>query len=182
MSKSYFALVFAGLSVLPAAAFAQSAGGPPSLTDQQRQAMHATFERYGAQEEQLRQQMRGEILSSLTSIHRRELATLIGELAIDPNPDLAGAAARIDRALLPSERQRILNAHQTFEAQRRQLHEQMRAELQSELPAARQGWDNGPHNGSAPQHRQLDAGTIVLMTLTPHPQMQMGWHDGPGPR
>jgi len=172
MNKSFFAIVLA-LSVLPVTALAQDTNAAPQLTDQQKQTIRATFERYRTQEEQLHQQMRYQILSALTPVHRRELASLIGELAIEPNPDVQAAAARIDRALLSSEQQRILAAHQAFETQRRQLHEQMRTELQSELPAGHPDW-HGPQNGSAAQRRQLDAGTIVLMSLTPHPQM--GWH------
>jgi len=175
MNKSFFALALA-LSVLPVTAQAQNTNSPPQLTDQQRQAVRATFERYRSQEEQLHQQMRYQILSALTPVHRRELASLIGELAIEPNPDLAAAATRIDRALLSYEQQRILAAHQAFETQRRQLHEQMRDELRSELPTGNPGW-HGSRSGSAPQQRhQLDAGTIVLIALTPHPQMGMGWH------
>ncbi len=132
------------------------------------QAVRATFERFGAQEEQLHQQMRYQILSALTPNHRRELGLLIGELAIAASPDLQDAATRIDRALSSSEQQRILAAHQAFQTQSRQLREQMRTELQSELPAGHPSWDRGPRNGSAPeQRRQLDAGTIVLMTLSP---------------
>jgi hypothetical protein len=119
--------------------------------------------------------MRYQILSALTPNHRRELGMLIGELAIEPNPDLQAAATRIDRALLSSEQQRILAAHQAFETQSRQLREQMRTELQSELPAGHPGWRNGQRNGSAPQQRQLDAGTIVLMTLTPHESRGADW-------
>lgn len=175
MNKSFFALALA-LSVLPVTALAQDANAPPQLTDQQKQAMRATFERYGAQEQQLREQMRYQVLSALTAVHRRELASLIGALAIEPNPDFQAVATRIDRALVSSERQQILTAHQTFETQTRQLHEQMRAELQSQLPAWHSSWNNGPRNAPARQPRQLDAGTIVLMTLTPHPPMGMGWH------
>jgi hypothetical protein len=177
MTKSFFIAI--ALSVLPVTALAQNAGGPPQLTDQQKQTMQATFQRYGAQEEQLHQQVRYQILSALSPVHRRELASLIGQLAIDPNPNLETAAANIDRALSGSERQRILAAHQSFETQSRQLHEQMRAELQNELPAGHPSWHGGSKNGSAPPQRQLDAGMIVLMTLTPHPQMHMGWHGGP---
>jgi hypothetical protein len=177
MNKGIIALVLAA-NILPIGALAQDSNTPPQLTDQQKQQVRATFERYGAQEETLHQQMRYQILSALTPVHRRELGSLIGELAIAPNPDLQDAAAKIDRALLSSERQRILSAHQTFEAQIRQLHEQMRSELQSELPAGHPAWGSGPHNGSAPRPA-LDAGTIVLMTLTPHFRMGMG-HGPPG--
>ncbi len=89
MNKSFFSLVLA-VSMLPATALAQNTNAPPALTDQQKQAMRATFERYGAQEQQLHQQMRYQILSALTPVHRRELASLIGSLAIDPNPDSTG--------------------------------------------------------------------------------------------
>ena len=180
MNKSFLSLVLA-VSMLPATALAQNTNAPPALTDQQKQAMRATFERYGAQEQQLHQQMRYQILSALTPVHRRELASLIGSLAIDPNPDLQAAATRIDRALSSSERQRILSAHQSFKTQSQALHQQMRTEMQSELPAGHPNWSNGSHNG--PEHqqqRQLDAGMIVLMTLTPHPSMGPGWHGGPG--
>ncbi len=175
MTRNLFSLALA-LSVLPIPALAQSSGAPPQLTDQQKQAMHATFARYGAQQEQLRQQMRYDVLSALTPAHRRELASLIGQLAIEPNPDLQDAAARIDRALSSYERQRIVAAQQSFEVQRRQLRAQMRSELQSELPARPNG-DKGPGSGPPRQHPQLSTGMIVLMTLTPHPPM--GEHGGP---
>lgn len=174
MKRNIFLLAFA-LGVLPVTGLAQSTNAQPQLTDQQKQAMRATFERYRAQEEQLHQQMRYQILATLTLVHRRELASLIGELAIEPDPNVQDAAARVDRALLSSERQRILSAHQAFETQSRQLHEQMRTELQSDLPA-HPGGDNGPRNGSAPRH-QFTAGMIVLMALTPRPRM--GGHGGP---
>ena len=49
-----FLLAFA-LGMLPITALAQSTNALPQLTDQQKQAMRATFERYRAQEEQLHQ-------------------------------------------------------------------------------------------------------------------------------
>lgn len=164
--------------MLPVTALAQNTNVPPPLTDQQKQAARATFERYGLQEEQVHQQMRYQVLSALTLAHRRELASLIGELSIEPDPDLPAAAERIDRALLSSERQRILAAHQSFVAQSRQLREQMRAELQSELPARPNG-ENGHRNWAPQQQRQLSAGTIVLMTLTPRLPMGADRHGGP---
>ncbi|HEY2474562.1 MAG TPA: hypothetical protein VGI19_07135 [Candidatus Cybelea sp.] len=177
MHRRLFAPAFA-LSVLPVTALAQNTNAPPPLTDQQKQAVQATFQRYRAQEEQLHQQLRYQVLSALTPAHRRELASLIGELSIEPNPDIQVAAERIDRALLSSEHQRILAAQQSFEAQSRQLHEQMRTELQSELPAHPNG-ENGRRGWAARMpRRQLSAGAIVLMTLTPHLPMEMGMRGG----
>ena len=85
----------------------------------------------------------------------------------------------MDAMLSPGERQRIVAAHASFAEQSRQLHEQMRTELQSEMPAGQPGFMNhGSQNGAMPEHRQLNAGMLVLMALTPHPPMlgMMGWH------
>lgn len=178
MMRSLFALVLT-LSVLPTAAFAQDASAPSKLTDQQKQTLHATFERYRAQEEQLHLQMRSQVLSVLTPLHRRELASFIGALAIEENPDMQAAAARLDRALSSYERARILAVQQSFQTQMHQVHEQMRAELQTELPARPSNWGGHP-NGMPPERQQrLDAGTIVLMTLTPHMSMRPDWRGGP---
>jgi hypothetical protein len=181
MNRSILALALA-LSVIPISALAQDTNAPSGPTDQQRQAMHQTFERFAQQEEQLHQQMRLQILSSLSSVHRRAVAATIGELAIAENPDQQSAAKRLDSILSPGEQQRILAAHEAFKAQSRQLHEQMRTELQSEMPAAHADMMNhGQQNGAMPQNRQLDAGTLVLMALSPHAMMGMmgmGWHGG----
>jgi hypothetical protein len=182
MNRSFFALALA-LGVLPVAAIAQDSNAPPSLTPDQRQAMHQTFERFAQQEEQLFQQLRWQILATLSPVHRRAVGATIGELAIAPNPDLQAAAKRLDQLLSGGEQQRILAAHEAFRTQSRQLHEQMRTELQQEMPAWHSGMTHGgPPDGSMPQHRQLDAGTLVLIALSPHPlmgMMGMGWH-GPG--
>jgi hypothetical protein len=174
MNRSFVALALA-LSVLPTAALAQDTGAPTTPTDQQRQAMHQTFERFAQQEEQLHQQMRWQILTTLSSVHRRAVAATIGELAIAANPDPQAAAKRLDQMLSPAEQQRILAAHEAFQQQSRQLHEQMRSELQSEMPAGHAPMNGRSQNGGM-AHRQLDAGTILLSALSPRPMMGMGWH------
>lgn len=175
MNRSILALVLA-LSVLPVTALAQDSNAPQQPTPDQRQAMHQTFEQFGQQMEQLHQQMRSQILSTLSSVQRREVATVIGELAIAPNPDFQAAAKRID-AVLPSGTQgRILASLATFRDQLRQLRDQMRTQLQSEMPAGHpdgvnHGWDNAPKSDFHP-----DAGTLLLTVLTPHPMGDMMMH------
>jgi hypothetical protein len=190
MNRSLLALALA-FGVIPISAIAQDAGATPAPTDQQRQAMHQTFERFAQQEEQLHQQLRSQILSSLSPVHLRGVAATIGELAIAQQPDLRAAATRLDEMFSAGERQRILAAHEAFRTQSAALHEQMRTEMQSEMPAGQSDMMvHGPQNG-AMQHPALDAGTIVLMTLSPHPLMEMmgmGWHgqtmhaEGPPPQ
>jgi len=173
MNKKLFALALT-LSLMPAAAFAQDTGSPPQLTPDQRQAVQQTFQQFAQQEEQLHQQMRYQILSALTPLHRRAVGATIGELAIAPNPDVDGAAKRLNAMLSAGEQQRILAAHASFVAQSRQLRDQLHAALQSQLPANHPDWMNkGMQNGST-QPPQLDAGTLLLVALSPHPMI----HDG----
>jgi len=90
---------------------------------------------------------------------------------------LGTAAKRLDAMLSPGEQQRVIAAHASFAAQSRQLHDQLRAALESQLPAGHPDWmDKGPQNG-AMQPPQLDAGTLLLMALSPHPMMD-GMHGG----
>lgn len=177
MNKSFLALALA-LSVLPTAAFAQDANAPAPPSDAQRQAMHQTFEKYGQQFEQLHQQMRGQILSEISPMHLRAIGATIGELAIAQNPDTQAAAKQIDRILSSGERSRIMSSANSFHTQMRQLHEQMRTEMQSQMPAGRQMPMNGQPKNGMMMHPPSDAGTILLMALSPHPMMDMMMHGG----
>ena len=134
MNRSFLALALA-LSVLPTAALAQDTGGRPAMTDQQRQAIHQTFDQFKQQEAQLHQQFRYQVLSSLTPAHRRAVAATIGELAIEENPDVQAAAKRLDQILSSGERERIMQAHEAFGTQAHQLHEQMKSDMQRIMPA-----------------------------------------------
>lgn len=174
MKNSLLALALA-LGMMPLAALAQDTNAPPAMTDQQRQAMHQTFEQFAQQEMQLRQQMRTQILSSMTPAHLRGVAATIGNLAIEQNPDIRAAAKRIDSLLSPGERQRIMTAHETFRTQSRQLHQQMRSDMERVMPADHPDMMK-QHQGGMMQRPPQDAGTIVLMALSPHPMMGMHEH------
>ncbi len=177
MNRGFLALALA-LSVFPIAALADDNNAPPSPpTPAQRQAMFQTFQKYAQQEEQLHQQLRYQILSSLTPVHRRYVGSLIGELAVAPNPDFDGTAKRLDQVISGGEQSRILAAHQQFETQSKALHEQMKTELQSELPAgAGQRWGHHEPNGQQRQQHQVDFGTLLLRTLSPGRGMMGDWH------
>jgi len=174
MNRTFLALALA-LSVIPVAALADDNNAPPQMTPAQRQAMQQTFQRFAAQEEQLYQQMRFQILNALSPVHRRAVGATIGDLAIAPNPDLTAAAKRLDALLSPGERQRVLAAHSGFFTQSLALHEQMRSEMSSEMPAGSHPPMKHDENGDM-THMQPDAGTVLLGVLSPHPHM-MGDHD-----
>jgi hypothetical protein len=169
MNKSLLALAFA-LSIIPITALADDNNAPPQLTSAQRQALQQTFQRFKSQEEQLHQQMRYQILSGLTPIHRRSVAATIGDLAIEANPDPSAAAKRIDMLLSPGERQRIISTHNAFRSQSMQLHDQMRSELRSEMPADMQSrfdkHDQNKQREEAMSRMPTDAGTILLHVLS----------------
>jgi hypothetical protein len=173
MSKSFFALALA-LSLIPAAALAQDTNSQPQLTDSQRQQMHQMVDQFKQSERQLHEQLRSQILSLLTPVHRRALAAAIGNLVLSPNPDIDAAAKQIDAILSPAERERVLQAHQAFESQARQLHEQMKSQLQSEIP----NWHPPSHDHTMSPEMQAqmrDPGWIVLRALPPHDE-GMGYH------
>jgi hypothetical protein len=175
MNKGIFALAFA-LSVLPISALAQDSNASAPTADQ-RQAIHQTFEQFRQQEEQLHQQMRYQMLSALSPVHRRAVGALFGELAIASNPDPQAAARQLDGMLSGAERQRIIAAHTSFESQSRQLHEQMHEQMQRVMPDAHDDMMKHDHEHSMGS-RQLDAGTLLLMGLSPH-DMGHPWGDHP---
>jgi hypothetical protein len=177
MNRTLLALALA-LSVLPVAALAQDANAPAPSTDAQRQQMHQTMERFMQQAEQLHQQMRVQMLSAVSPAHLRAIGATMGELAIAPNPDMQAAAKRIDMILSPGERQRILAMHSSLRDQMRQLHDQMRTEMQNEMPNLPPMMDDHK-NGMMMQHMLSDAGSVMLMALSPHPMMDMMPHAGP---
>ena len=170
MNVNGFWLVLA-LAGIPIAASAQSAATPPALTDQQRQATHQTIARFLAQEMQLLDQARSQILASLTPAHREQVAAIIGELAISPTPDVAGAGQRVDGFLTATERQGVMAAAESFTSRSRQLGNQLRTELHGEVPALSL---LGQGHGGQMSVPSLSVGSIVIMALSPRPLMQLG--------
>jgi hypothetical protein len=172
MNKGFLALALA-LSILPAAAIAQSApsitsDAPPAMTDQQRQAMFNEFKVIHTQEEALHKQYRTQVLNSLTAIHRQTVANLIGQLAISANPDKDVTAKQIDVLLSGAERNAILAAHNNFIVQSKKLHEQAMQEMQKYLPAgSTPGMGHKMHSMNGKTRTQTnDAGEILLRTLS----------------
>ncbi|HTA38412.1 MAG TPA: hypothetical protein VK760_05025 [Candidatus Acidoferrales bacterium] len=170
MNKGFLALALA-LSILPAAAIAQSApssDAPPAMTDQQRQAMFNEFKVVHTQEEALHKQYRAQVLNSITAIHRQAVANLIGQLAISANPDKSVTAKQIDVLLSGAERNAILSAHNNFIAQSKKLHEQAMQEMQKYLPAgSTPGMGHKMHGMNGKMRTpNNDAGEILLRTLS----------------
>jgi len=179
MKRGFLALALA-LTFLPVAALADdsSQAAPPALTPQQRQAIHQTMQTFGQREQQLHEQMRTQVLSSISPLHRAAIAKAIGEFAVSSaNPDPRLLAKQIDVLLSQSEQRQIFGLHQSFETQMKALHQQMRAQLATELPAGmpehHQGFDKMHQHMQRPAP---DAGMLLLHALMPSPphHMMMG--------
>ncbi len=147
MKPALFALSLALLGV-PAVASAQPAPPPDQGAPQAR--MHGPenpqMRQMHAQMRQQEAQFRAGVLGSLSPANRQLLAGIAGQLAVSPNPDYKGAAARLDRALSANERNAILSAAQSFHQQMRAMHEQMMAQ------SGNQGPQGGPEGGMGPEH------------------------------
>jgi hypothetical protein len=160
---------------------------PPRMSQTQRQAMFKTLQAFRQKEDALHQQLRSQVLSSLSAAHRTAVAGVIGQLAISASPDPSAAAKQLDAVLSQSEQQHILAAHTAFAAQSKALHDQLRAQMRSAMPAGGPAGDMhgaGAMQGSARMAGHapatFDAGTLLLMILGKHEGMKgmMGHHFG----
>jgi hypothetical protein len=183
MRKVLLALSLA-LTFLPVAALADDNNNlPPPPTDAQQQQMFKTMETFHAKMEQLHQQMRTQILGSLTAAHREAVANIVGQLAIATTPNPQAAAKQLDAILSQSEQQRILATHESFKAQMKALHEQLRAQMESQMPGG------GPSGHPMTRKYEMnhpeqanDAGSILLKTLGgEHMDHDVMFMHAPGP-
>ena len=165
--KNVFVALLLALTLIPVSALAQTTpSAVRSITPAQRQAMFQQFQAFHQREEQLHQQFRAQILGTLSSDQRTQAANLIGQLAVSSNPDPKAAAAQLDSMLSQGEKQQILNAHNTFRAQSKALHEQMFRQMRNVMPGG--GPPMSDHKGMAEmQHSEMqpDAGMILLHVL-----------------
>lgn len=168
MKNAIVALSLA-LTLLPVSALAQTAPSTVrSITPAQRQAMFQQFQQFHQREEQLHQQFRAQILGTLSADQRNQAANLIGQLAVSSNPDPRTAAAQLDSMLSQGQKQSILNAHNTFRAQSKAMHEQMLRQMRSAMPGGEppMGEHPGMQGMQKMQQMQPDAGMILLHTLS----------------
>jgi hypothetical protein len=147
-----FALLAAGL---PLVANAQQTppGGPPPPAG----PMSCQMRDFMEQAQRLHQHFRTQMLSALTPEHRQLLAQIAGQLATSTNPDPKAAAAQLDQALSPGEKQAIVKAEQSFRSQMRTLHDKMRAQVEAQHPAF--GKETNPDPG------------LLLLDSSVHTQM-----------
>ena len=163
--------------VAPLSALADGTTAAPShpqLTQSQRQAMHQAFEGFRKKSMALHEQTRSQILGALTPAHRTLLSSLVAQLAVASQPNPKEAAQQLDGQLSASEKNAILDANKNFHTQVVALHEQMRAQMKSELPNIPMrpmhpmgpGGPMGMHRGDSDgaMHHTPDAGMILLRT------------------
>jgi hypothetical protein len=190
MTKPFLALTLA-LLALPVAALADpndSAAAPSPLTPAQRQAISSQIQAARQKEMQMHQQLRSQILDTLTPDHRTAVANAIGAMVISASPDPAATAKQIDALLSPAEQQKIVSAHNAFVSQSQALMKQVHDQIAQGRPNSQWHGSETPHAMPAMPGAN-DAGTVVLMVLAHHgPMMGMmgvmprrgDWPMGPG--
>ena len=168
--------------LLPSVALAQPA--PPPMPMQHPDiARRQIFD----QMEKIHRAERTQVLAALSPAHRQLLASIVGEMAIATNPDHKGAAARLDAALSPSEKNAVLAAHKTAMTQMHDAVHNMMMQMPKPEGSAR------PHPAwNSKQHHTPTAGEVVLTIATGHggehgrmpfppgPPGMMRYHNGPG--
>ncbi len=167
MKTALFALSLALLGA-PVAVLAQGtpAQAPPAYNGQRMQAMQ--------QMRQLHEQTRLAVLNALSPSSRNLLASVVGQLAIAPNPDYNAAAARLDASLSPNEKNAILSAEQNMRNQMRTLHEQLRAQS-GEAPEQGAHQYNPAYGAGTHMRGSMTAGRVLLMMAQGHgPERPMG--------
>jgi hypothetical protein len=177
--KRFFALAALCAIALPSVALAQSA--PPPMGPHPNMA---GFKQMHEQLERIHRTERTQVLAALTPAHRALLASIVGNLAIAPDPDHKAAAARLDSALSPGEKSAVLAAHKTAMTQ---MHDAMHA-MMAQMPQPQGSMHPRParHERHTPS-----AGELVLMIASghggPHGMPFMGpppgmqrYHNGPG--
>jgi hypothetical protein len=172
------AALIAALMVVPIAAFAdatQPPPGPPGEPPGMAQVRE--------QMDRARAQARTTALNALTAANRDKLAQLAGQLAIAASPDVSAAAKALDSSLSEKESKAILDAQNAFEAQARQIGEQMRAQMgeQDMGPGPGGPRPSGSSAGNGPQTEKFymndpnhnDAGYVLLRLALPPIGSQM---------
>ena len=178
MRRIGFALILAGLA-MPAVAFAddQTAAVPPPAQMQQRAAQ---FEQVHQQLATLHKQARAQMLAALTPAHKQLLAQVAGELAISPDPDMAGAVRKLDAALSRSESESILRTQEQFRTQARAIMEQMRSAAEKSMTpeqaqqmaqhhAAMQSMERNERQPTAGELLLRHSGLGMMPMMAPHP-------------
>jgi hypothetical protein len=125
----------------------------PSLA--QTRPIHSQIQQINAAE-------RVQLLRALTPVHKALLADLEGTLAISEDPDVAGAVRQLNAALSPAERQAILNAAQSAEANKLSLTQGMHPQLGAGGLEARTG------QAGVPRGPRTDAGLVLLRHAVPN--------------
>ena len=117
------ALIGLAAAAIPGVALAQAA--PPNApSPPDRAAMRAMHDKMAA----IHRDGRAKMLAALSPEHRTMLATVVGDLATSPSPDVAAAAQRIDAALSPSESKAVLAAADDMRSQMRAAMTSMRGD------------------------------------------------------
>jgi hypothetical protein len=164
------------LAFAPVAGLAQGAPspGPPGMESNSvpTSAQMSAMRQVHAQAEAAHVQARSRLIAALSPAHRTAVASIFGQLALAPNPDLHAAAQSLDALLTPAEKQSVVSIAAAERSNMHALMQQARAQFESTL-SADQRERMAQRHAKMEDMRQnhplpadaADPGAIVLRTL-----------------
>ena len=184
--KHLLSALIAFALIAPVAALADDASDASPLNSPGMAIMQQAREKI----DQLHAKARTSMLGALSPAHRTLLAQLVGQLAVAPSPDTAGAAKQLDASLAPAEAKSIVDISTSSEQQVQQVMEDARNQMQASMPQGgpgqgRYGGMRGMNAMGGGGQAQTDPGMILLAmagrTLTSGTITTMQMSGGPGP-
>jgi hypothetical protein len=161
------------LAFAPVAGLAQGAPspGPPGMESNSvpTSAQMSAMRQVHAQAEAAHVQARSRLIAALSPADRTAVASIFGQLALAPNPDLHAAAQSLDALLTPAEKQSVVSIAAAERSNMHALMQQARAQFESTLsPDQRERM--AQRHAKMEDMRQnhplpADPGAIVLRTL-----------------
>jgi len=145
----------------------------PAAVRQMRAQMGADMQRFAAQMRASQVELRREVLALLGPAQSAMVAATIGQLALSPDGDLAGAARRIDAVLSPAQRGAIAAAVKADESRRQQIflatvaqtsrsaEAQFRLSTQGQPQGADSGLALPPLSATVPQTQRFSNSVVV---------------------
>jgi hypothetical protein len=170
MKKLLPAMLAVALSAIPLGAIAGELAAPVAPSMPGMSGPPPEMAQMDAQMRQLHIQARSAMLQAISAQHRQLLAQIVGNLAISPNPDFAGATKQLDAALSAQEAQAVVRIQTQFHQQMDQLMQAHIRQMESSAgheAGAPQGQTRIEYRTDGDHQRQIDPGECLLMLANP---------------
>jgi len=132
--------------------------------------MSMLFRQFEPEGRRVRQQLRVDLLSALTPLHRAAVGEFIGESALSEEPDANALARKIDAVLSSAEKRDVVAAFYRFLAAQEAIGEKLNAAMAQQFPQLADAIRN-QHRESPPSLKPDEVGALLANWLLPQPTM-----------